>query len=74
MVRVVRRHVSLLGHAVEIRDDPDFADADRLSMRYLGEPYDRRDRPSVSVVVEVERWHTWGDPRSPFDDRHHPGP
>ena len=31
-------HVSLLGRAVEIRDDPDFADVHRLSMHYLGEP------------------------------------
>ncbi len=57
-------HVSLLGRAVEIRDDPDFVDVDRLSLRYLGEPYDRRDWSSVSVLVEVDRWHTWGDPSS----------
>ncbi len=55
-------HVSLLGRAVEIRDDLDFVDADRLSMRYLAEPYDRRDYPGVTVIVEVERWHTWGNP------------
>jgi PPOX class probable F420-dependent enzyme len=57
-------HVSLLGRAVEIRDDPDFVDVDRLSMRYSGKPYEPRDWSSVAVVVEVERWHTWGDPGS----------
>ena len=55
-------HVSLLGRAVEVRDDPHLLDVDRLSMRYEGVPYNRRDHPSVSALVEVERWHTWGDP------------
>ena len=54
--------VSLLGRAVEIQDDLEFMDADRLSIRYLGEPYDRRDHPGVTVIVDVERWHVWGDP------------
>ncbi len=57
--------LSLLGRAVEIRDDPDFADTDRLSIRYEGKPYEERDFTSVSVLVEVERWHTWGDPGAP---------
>jgi PPOX class probable F420-dependent enzyme len=55
-------HLSLLGRAVEIRDDPDFSDVDRLSIRYDGRPYEPRDWSSVSVLVEIERWHTWGDP------------
>ena len=55
-------HVSLLGRVVEFRDEPGFDDIDRLSMHYLGEPYEHRDAPCVSVVVEVERWHTYGDP------------
>lgn len=54
--------VSLLGRVIEIRNDLEFVDADRLSMRYLGQPYDRRDHPGVTVIIEVERWHTWGDP------------
>lgn len=55
-------HLSLLGRVVEIRDDPDFTDLDRLSVRYEGRPYPERDSPSVTALVEIERWHTWGDP------------
>ena len=55
-------HVSLLGAVVELRDDPDLADLDRLSMRYDGTPYPDRDIRCVSVLVAIERWHTWGDP------------
>lgn len=54
--------LSLLGRAVEIREDPNLADIDDLSRRYLGEPYEDRSYTGVSVFVEIERWHTWGDP------------
>lgn len=55
-------HVSLLGTLVEVRDDPDLADLDRLSLRYDGTPYPDRDIRCVSVLVAIERWHTWGSP------------
>jgi len=54
--------LSLLGRAVEIREDPDLVDIDELSHRYLGEPYEDRSYNGVSVLFEIERWHTWGDP------------
>ena len=54
--------LSLLGHAVEFREDEDFADMDRLALRYLGETYEDRSYTGVSVLFEVDRWHTWGDP------------
>ena len=54
--------LSILGRAVEIREDPDLADIDALSQRYLGEPYEDRSYNGISVLVEVERWHTWGAP------------
>ncbi|HEX5467683.1 MAG TPA: pyridoxamine 5'-phosphate oxidase family protein [Gaiellaceae bacterium] len=54
--------LSLLGHAVEFREDADFADMDRLALRYLGETYQDRSYTGVSVFFEVDRWHTWGDP------------
>jgi PPOX class probable F420-dependent enzyme len=56
--------LSILGRAVEIREDPDLADIDALSHRYLGEPYEDRSYGGISVLVEVDRWHTWGDPAS----------
>ena len=54
--------LSVLGRAVEIREDPDLTDIDALSHRYLGEPYEDRYYNGISVLVEIDRWHTWGDP------------
>jgi PPOX class probable F420-dependent enzyme len=54
--------LSLLGRAVEFRDDADLADIDALSYHYLGEPYAERSYNGVSVLVQIDRWHTWGDP------------
>ena len=54
--------LSLLGRAVEFRDDAQLVDIDALSHRYLGEPYEDRSYTGVSVLFEIERWHTWGDP------------
>jgi PPOX class probable F420-dependent enzyme len=53
-------HVSVQGRVVSITDDDGMVDIDRLSRHYLGEAYGARDRPRVSVRVEVERWHGWG--------------
>jgi PPOX class probable F420-dependent enzyme len=54
--------VSVLGRAVEFREDDDLADIDGLSQRYKGVPYEDRDYRGVTVVVEIDRWHTWGNP------------
>jgi hypothetical protein len=53
-------HVSVQGRVVELRDDPDLADIDRLSRHYGGEPYPTRDRRRVSAWIEVDSWHGWG--------------
>jgi PPOX class probable F420-dependent enzyme len=54
-------HVSLIGRVRELRRDPDLADIDRLALRYTGRPFRSRDRDSWTAIVEVERWHSWGD-------------
>jgi flavin reductase (DIM6/NTAB) family NADH-FMN oxidoreductase RutF len=54
--------LSLLGRAVEFRDDPDLVDIDALSNRYLSVPYEDRSYEGVTVLVVVDRYHTWGDP------------
>jgi PPOX class probable F420-dependent enzyme len=54
--------LSILGSAVEIRDDPELADIDVLSRHYLGEDYEDRSYNGVTVLVEIDRFHTWGDP------------
>ena len=55
-------HLSVLGRAVEFREDPDLADIDALSEHYVGGPYEDRSYRGTTVVAEVMRWHTWGDP------------
>jgi len=53
-------HVSVQGRVVDLRDDPDLLDIDRLSEHYTGRPYPTRDRRRVSAWIEVESWHGWG--------------
>ncbi len=53
-------HVSFLGDVVEIREDPDLADIDRLSLRYRGEPYHNRGRESMTALIEPASWSGWG--------------
>ena len=53
------QHVSLSGTVRELWDDPDLEVMDRLSMRYMGEPWPERE-PCVSALVEIDRWHTYG--------------
>jgi PPOX class probable F420-dependent enzyme len=53
-------HVSVQGRVVELADDPDLADIDRLSVHYTGTPYPTRDRSRVSAWIEVDTWHGWG--------------
>lgn len=55
-------HLSLLGRTVEFRRDEGLADIDALARRYWGEPYDDREYRGVTVLAEIERWHTYGDP------------
>ena len=52
-------HVSLIGRAMEIADDPDLADIDRLALRYTGRPFRTRDARRVSAWLEIDRWHAW---------------
>jgi PPOX class probable F420-dependent enzyme len=51
------RAVTVLGRVVEIRDDDDLRDIDRLSQRYRGEPYRNRERKRMTALIEPERWH-----------------
>jgi PPOX class probable F420-dependent enzyme len=61
-------HVSILGHAVEFRSDDALSDIDGLSARYVGEPYEDREYLGMTVLVEIDRWHTWGDPAAEARD------
>jgi PPOX class probable F420-dependent enzyme len=55
-------HVSLIGRVRELRRDAGLADIDRLALRYTGRPFRSRDRDSWTAIVDVERWHSWGEP------------
>ena len=49
---------------MELRDDPERDDLDRLSRRYFGKRYPNRELRCLDAVMEVERWHAFGDPGS----------
>jgi hypothetical protein len=51
------RAVTVLGRVVELRDDEDLADIDRLSQRYRRTPYRNRERKRITALIEPERWH-----------------
>jgi len=53
------RQVTLLGRVVELVDDDELTDIDRLSRHYGGEPLRDRESRRVSAWVEVESWHLW---------------
>ncbi|MGC3003723.1 PPOX class F420-dependent oxidoreductase [Streptomyces sp. G35A] len=53
-------HVTLIGRVVEMYDDEDLADIDRIARHYTGDAYGYRERGRVSAWIEVERWHGWG--------------
>jgi PPOX class probable F420-dependent enzyme len=52
-------HVTLLGQVVSLEQDPDMSVIDRLSRRYTGQEYSKRDRPRFSAWVQPDSWHEW---------------
>ena len=53
-------HVSVQGRVVELVDDVDLVDIDRIARHYTGAPYRVRDRRRVTARIDVDRWHGWG--------------
>ncbi|MCZ4121864.1 PPOX class F420-dependent oxidoreductase [Streptomyces sp. H39-S7] len=53
-------HISIIGRIVDVREDKDLVDIDRLSQQYLDKPYPTRDRRRFSAWIEIDRWHGWG--------------
>jgi PPOX class probable F420-dependent enzyme len=54
-------HVSVQGKVVDLVDDEDLGDIDRLSRHYTGKPYANRVNRRISAWVELESWHGWGE-------------
>jgi PPOX class probable F420-dependent enzyme len=53
------RHVSLYGR-VTITPDEGLAGIDRLSVHYVGKPYQDRESPRFDAWMDIESFHTWG--------------
>jgi len=53
------RHVTLLGSVVSIEEDEGLRDIDRLSMRYVQQPYRNRESRRFTAWVQPERWTAW---------------
>jgi len=53
------RHVSLRLRVIAITEDDDMREIDRLSVRYLGVPYQKRDQNRVNVRLSIESWFAW---------------
>ena len=51
--------LSVLGRVVDLSDDPDLVDIDRIATHYLGIPYPDRERPRVSGHIQVDTWTSW---------------
>lgn len=54
------RHVSVYGEVVQIDDDVDLSDIDRLARRYTGKPFGSRKAHRVSAWIAPRGWHVWG--------------
>ena len=53
------RQLTVFGHVVEIRDDPEFTDADRLSLRYTRSQLQNRLRARISALIQPDGWYGW---------------
>jgi PPOX class probable F420-dependent enzyme len=53
-------HVSIVGHVAEWIEDVDLTDIDRIASHYTGKPYSARNRPRVTIRIDIDRWHGWG--------------
>jgi PPOX class probable F420-dependent enzyme len=53
------RQVTIFGRVVEIRDDPEFKDIDRLCLRYTRRQFQNRLRARISALIEPVGWYGW---------------
>jgi len=58
-------HVSMQGRLVDLTDDNDLADIDRIAIHYTGNPYANRSRGRVSGWIDIASWHAWGPGAKP---------
>ena len=53
------RQLTLFGRVDEIRDDGEFADINRLALRYTRREFRNRSNARVSALIAPERWYGW---------------
>ena len=53
------RQLTIFGRVVEIRDDPEFKDIDRLCLRYTRRQFQNRLRARISALIEPVGWYGW---------------
>jgi PPOX class probable F420-dependent enzyme len=53
------RQLTLFGRVVEIRDDSQFEDIDRLCLRYTRRQFHNRLRARISALIKPEGWYGW---------------
>ncbi|HEY5857661.1 MAG TPA: TIGR03618 family F420-dependent PPOX class oxidoreductase [Aldersonia sp.] len=53
-------HLSIVGMVVQLVDDADLVDIDRIARHYTGDQYGVRGDPRISVWIEIDRWFGWG--------------
>ena len=53
------RQLTLFGRVDEIRDDDEFADINRLALRYTRRAFRNRSSARVSALIAPERWYGW---------------
>jgi len=58
-------HVSVQGRLVDLTDDADLADIDRIATHYTGSAYAMRSRARVSGWIDIAFWHAWGPGAKP---------
>jgi len=53
------RHVTLRGQITQLLVDEEMKDIDRLSVRYLGVPYQKRDQDRITAWLSIDSWFGW---------------
>ncbi len=53
------RQVTVYGRVVELRNDDELADIDKLSLRYTRELFKNRNAKRVSAYIELDGWYGW---------------
>ncbi len=58
-------HVSVQGRLVDLGEDAELRDIDRIATHYTGNPYPVRSRARVSAWIDIDLWHGWGAAATP---------